>query len=207
VSNYRPTVVPVTQTFVDVTLADPQFGYVEFMYQAGFTNGCSASPLAYCPFNPVTRGEMAAFLERSKHGANFTKTPTGTVFTDVPAAAPFAGYIEQLFADGITNGCGPGPAYCPNDPVTRAQMAKFLLITKCGGGYTPATPASSPFSDVPLSNTLLPYIKKLYDLGITLGCATAPLRYCPNDPVTRGTMAVFIYRTFPHITPSEACTP
>jgi hypothetical protein len=207
VSNYRATVVPVTQTFSDVLLADSQFGFIEFMYQAGFTNGCATGPLRYCPANPVTRGEMAAFLERSKHGADFVKTPTGTVFTDVPAGAPFAGYIEQLFADGVTNGCGAGPIFCPNNPVTRAEMAKFLLITKCGSGYTPATPASSPFPDVPVGNIFLPYIKKLYDLGITNGCSSAPLTYCPNDAVTRGTMAIFIYRTFPHVAPSEVCAP
>jgi len=207
VSNYRATTVPITASFSDVSLADPQFGFIEFMYQAGFTNGCATGPLRYCPNNLVTRGEMAAFLERSKRGANFSRTPTGTVFTDVNVATPFAGVIEQLFADGITSGCGAGPTYCPTASVTRAQMAKFLLKARCGAAYTPATPASSPFSDVPVGDLFLPWIKKLYDLGITKGCSTAPLKYCPNDPVTRGTMAVFIHRTFPHITPSEACTP
>ena len=86
-------------------------------------------------------------------------------------------------------------------------MAKFLLKTKCGAAYTPATPSSSPFPDVPVGNVFLPYVNKLYNLGITLGCSTSPLQYCPSDPVTRGTMAIFIYRTFPHTTPSEACTP
>lgn len=207
VSNYRATTVPIAQTFADVPLTDPQFGFIEFMYQAGFTNGCAAGPLRYCPNNPVTRGEMAAFLERSKRGPDFSRTPTGAVFTDVNVATPFAGVIEQLFADGITSGCGPGPTYCPDASVTRAQMAKFLLKTRCGAAYTPATPASSPFSDVPVGDQFLPWIKKLYDLGITIGCSNAPLKYCPNDPVTRGTMAIFIYRTFPYITPSEACTP
>jgi hypothetical protein len=87
-------------------------------------------------------------------------------------------------------------------------MAKFLLKTRCGAAYTPLTPISSPFADVPVGDPFLPWIKKLYDLGITNGCTTgAPLNYCPDDAVTRGTMAIFIYRTFPHITPSEACTP
>ena len=209
VSNYRATVVPITASFADVPLGDTNFGYIEFMYQAGFSNGCSASPLLYCPQNAVTRGEMAAFMERSKRGANFTKTATGTVFADVSAGAPFAGYIEQMYADGITNGCATGPLrYCPNDNVTRAQMAKFLLIAKCGGSYVPATPGASPFSDVPVGDLFLPWINKLYTLGITTGCATSPtLQYCPNVNVSRAQMAIFIYRTFPHVAPSEACTP
>lgn len=209
VSNYRATVVPIAASFADVPLGDTNFGYIEFMYQAGFSAGCSASPLLYCPVNPVTRGEMAAFMERSKRGANFTKTATGTVFADVAAGAPFAGYIEQMYADGITSGCATGPLrYCPNDSVTRAQMAKFLLSAKCGSGYVPATPGVSPFSDVPVGDLFLPWINKLYSLGITVGCATSPtLQYCPNKNVSRAEMAIFIYRTFPHVAPSEACTP
>ena len=36
----------------------------------------------------------------------------------------------------------------------------------------------------------------MYQAGITSGCATAPLRYCPTGPVTRGQMAVFLCRSF-----------
>jgi hypothetical protein len=37
---------------------------------------------------------------------------------------------------------------------------------------------------------------ELYNLGVTSGCATGPLRYCPSDPNTRGQMAVFLVKTF-----------
>ena len=50
---------------------------------------------------------------------------TGAVFTDVPASNPFAPWIENLAALGVTGGCGAGQ-YCPNNPVTRGQMAVFL---------------------------------------------------------------------------------
>ena len=86
-------------------------------------------------------------------------------------------------------------------------MAKFLLKAKCGAAYVPNTPASSPFSDVPAGDPFLPWINKLYNLGITGGCATGPLRYCPTANVTRVEMATFIYRTFPYGTPSDVCTP
>jgi hypothetical protein len=33
-------------------------------------------------------------------------------------------------------------------------------------------------------------------MGITGGCGTSPLRYCPTDPNTRGQMAVFLVKTF-----------
>jgi hypothetical protein len=209
VSNYRSTVVPIAATFADVPLGHPSFGYVEFMTQGGFTSGCQAMPMLYCPTDYVTRGQMAVFLERSKRGANFNRTATGTMFSDVSAATPFAGMIEQLKVDGITDGCAAGspPAFCPLAPVNRAAMTKFLLKAKCGASYTPAMPPSSPFADVPAGDPFLPWINKAFTLGITAGCVASPLQFCPGSSVTREQMAIFIYRTFPYGTPSDACTP
>ncbi|MCS7183059.1 MAG: S-layer homology domain-containing protein [Thermoanaerobaculum sp.] len=51
--------------------------------------------------------------------------PATPTFGDVPAAHPFFQYVEALVASGITSGCGGGN-YCPNNPVTRGQMAVFL---------------------------------------------------------------------------------
>ncbi|MCL4275834.1 MAG: S-layer homology domain-containing protein [Anaerolineales bacterium] len=46
----------------------------------------------------------------------------------MPAGSSTAPWIKQLAAEGITGGCGGGN-YCPNNPVTRAQMAIFLQRT------------------------------------------------------------------------------
>jgi hypothetical protein len=50
--------------------------------------------------------------------------PTAT-FGDVPTSHPFYQFIEALAASGITGGCGEGN-YCPDQPLTRGQMAVFL---------------------------------------------------------------------------------
>ena len=50
------------------------------------------------------------------------------MFNDVPVGSFADRWVEQLAAEGITSGCGNGN-YCPNDPVTRAQMAVFLVRT------------------------------------------------------------------------------
>jgi hypothetical protein len=72
---------------------------------------------------------MAVFLERGINGAGFVPQPaTGPVFADVPESGFAAANIEKLFADGITGGCGAA-RYCPNNSVTRAQMAVFLVRT------------------------------------------------------------------------------
>jgi len=54
--------------------------------------------------------------------------PGAATFADVPISHPLFQFIEALAASGITAGCTapPNPNYCPNDPVTRAQMAVFL---------------------------------------------------------------------------------
>lgn len=51
--------------------------------------------------------------------------PATPTFNDVPPSNPFYKYIEALAASGITAGCGEGN-FCPDSPVTRAQMATFL---------------------------------------------------------------------------------
>lgn len=51
--------------------------------------------------------------------------PASATFTDVPTTHPFFQYVEALVASGITGGCS-ATQYCPNDPITRGQMAVFL---------------------------------------------------------------------------------
>jgi hypothetical protein len=53
-------------------------------------------------------------------------------------------------------------------------------------------PAIATFSDVPAGHAFFPWIEALASSGITSGCGVAPLRYCPDDPITRGQMAVFL---------------
>jgi hypothetical protein len=51
--------------------------------------------------------------------------PLTATFGDVPTSHPFHRFIEALVASGITAGCGGGN-FCPNNPVTRGEMAVFL---------------------------------------------------------------------------------
>jgi hypothetical protein len=207
VAAYRATATglhPVSQRFTDVPTNHPFYGHVEFFAQAGVTSGCATG--LFCPSGPVTRGQMAVFLERAMKASNWTPPPAVGLFTDVPPGKPFRDYIEALKNDQITSGCGP-TTYCPDASVTRGQMAVFILRARCGSGFVPNMPGSQTFSDVPLNHIFVRFIQKLYSLGITSGCASNPLRYCPDQPVTRGEMAVFIERAYPFLTPTEVCTP
>jgi hypothetical protein len=91
---------------------------------------------------------------------------------------------------GITAGCGNGQ-YCPNDPVTREQMAVFLVRARLGlNTFTfPPTPS---FMDEPTTSFGFPWVQRMKLEGITAGCAAN--LYCPDATVTRGDMAIFIMR-------------
>jgi hypothetical protein len=139
---------------------------------------------------------MAVFLERGIHGTGFTPPPPIGVFADVPTISPFAGFIEQLYFDGITGGCNVSPLlYCPTIRVSRAQLAVFLLRAMHGASFSPP-PATGIFADVPASHPFAPWIEELFLEGVTTGCATSPALYCPDDDVTREEMAVFLVRAF-----------
>lgn len=84
--------------------------------------------------------------------------------------------------------------YCPENTVTRAQMAVFLLRGIHGSGYTPpAVGVGTGFADVPTDHPMAAWIKQLAAEGITVGCGNS--NYCPDATVTRAQMAVFLLRS------------
>jgi S-layer homology domain len=181
-------------TFGDVSSNYWAWDFVERLYRSGITAGCGNGN--YCPETAVTRAQMAVFLERGIHGSSYNPPPVGgsTGFLDVDPTYWAGAWIKQLAAEGITGGCGSG-AYCPESAVTRAQMAVFLLRSKYGASYNPPDVAgNSGFSDVQPTYWAAAWIKQLVAEGITAGCGTG--RYCPESPVTRAQMAVFLVRTF-----------
>ena len=103
------------------------------------------------------------------------------------------GGIEAIAAEGITKGCNPptNDVYCPDGPVTRGQMAAFLVRAL-------KLPASTTdhFTDDD-GSVFEADINRLAAAGITKGCnpPTNDL-YCPDGKVTRGQMAAFLVRAF-----------
>jgi hypothetical protein len=129
---------------------------------------------------------------------NFTSGETYTVskmsiFADVPITHWAYSWINRLYASGVTSGCSTNPlSYCPENSVTRAEMAKFLEKGMNGSTYTPPSGFGTVFVDVSLSDWAVNWIERLYADGITSGCSTGPLKYCPDDYVTRAQMAKFL---------------
>ena len=192
-TTYDPHLWAVTDVFFQDVLPDHwAFPWVERLAETGVTGGCS--PDRYCPEDPVTRGQIAIFLEKGLHyPAAYTAPNVAPTFGDTVGHWA-EDWIEALKNDGITSGCAIG-LYCPENPVTRAQMAVFLLKAKYGPSYSPpAVGASTGFTDVPTTYWAAAWIKQLAAESITGGCGTGI--YCPESPVTRAQMAVFLVKTF-----------
>lgn len=155
-------------------------GSIEWLAQSGITKGCS--PIQYCPLDTVTRGQMAAFLQRAIGLPN----GTGDSYSDDNSSI-FEGAIQAMAEAGIAEPCASG-RYCPDAPMTREMMAVFLTRAL-------DLPASSTDRFVDdNSSTFEAEIQALAKSGITVGCSDT--HYCPKDSVTREQMATFLMRAF-----------
>ena len=151
---------------------------IEWLYDSGITKGCSAT--LFCPDASVTRGQMAAFLDR----ALSLPSTTTDFFTD-DNGTTFEANINRLAASGITKGC-TATTFCPTATVTRGQMAAFLDRAFA----LPAT--TTDFFTDDNGTTFEANINRLAASGITTGCSATT--YCPTAEVTRGQMAAFLHR-------------
>jgi hypothetical protein len=178
-------------SFGDVAPANIFYRFVETLLHKGVTGGCGSGN--YCPGTSTTREQMSVFVLVAKEGAAYAPPACGTpVFTDVPASSPFCRWIEELARRGVTGGCAP-QRFCPTDPVSREQMAVFVLRT-LDANLDPPACTTPIFTDVPADSPFCRWIEELVRRGVVSGCA--PQRYCPADPVTREQMAVFLAQTF-----------
>jgi hypothetical protein len=160
---------------------------VAALWHADLTSGCGV--WRFCPDDPVSRGEMAAFLARALE----LPRPSGVTFLDT-AKSPFAADIEAVAVAGITRGCGER-LYCPEDPVTRAQMASFL---------SRALELSAAERDVFVDDDASVHeadIDRLAGADITRGCGDDV--FCPTHEVTRAEVASFLARGLGLEQPSE----
>jgi hypothetical protein len=166
--------------FIDIgalTLADQ----IERLAFAGITDGCV--PDRFCPAQRVSRGQMATFLSRA-----INRSPTDADFFDDDEASSHEEGINRLAQADIARGCA-ADSFCPNEPVTRAQMAAFLAraLDLPSVGIDPFTDDNGDVHEAA--------INVLASVDITSGCdAGRPELFCPGDTVTRAQMAAFLVR-------------
>jgi hypothetical protein len=187
--------LPVTewstvQQFADVPPSDYQFDAVNLLKGKNITDGCTTDD--YCPTAPITRAQMAIFIVRAVYnGSDDFPYSQNPYFSDVtPSDFGFA-WIQHMYELGITTGCASG-LFCPNNTVTRAEMAIFLIRARYGSATLFTSPTTPYFADVPADSFGFSWIQRLREDNITSGCSATD--YCPSNPVDRGDMAIFVMR-------------
>jgi hypothetical protein len=156
---------------------------IEFILAAGITKGCNP-PVNdhYCPGLPVSRAQLASFMARA------FSLPASTTdhFTDDDASV-HEDDINAIADAGFVFGCGSG-LYCPDDDVTRAQLASVFVRAF-------EFPASTTDFFVDDDSSIHEDdINALAEVGVTLGCSVDPANFCPFDPVLRDQFASFMTR-------------
>jgi hypothetical protein len=155
-------------------------GDIVWLAASGITSGCGGD--YFCPLANVTRGQMAAFLDR----AMSLPSTSRDYFTDDNSSI-FEASINRLAASGITSGC-TATRFCPDATITREQMAAFLDRAL----HLPST-SRDYFTD-DNSSIFEASINRLAASGITSGCTATT--FCGTALVTREQMAAFLHRAF-----------
>jgi hypothetical protein len=118
-----------------------------------------------------------------------------SVFADVPADHPYLHEIEILYANGLTAGCGTNPPiYCPDQVMDRAQSAVFILRGSFGASYVPPMPVHIFQDDWTKGPWAESWAESMYNNGLTAGCLSNPLKFCPGDPIPREQAVIFALR-------------
>ena len=188
-----PVTEGIDEEFTDVDDTNVHKPAIDSLASQGVFVDTECGDELFCPDLPMTRWAMAVWILRIL--ADEPDTVIGVSrFADIAPGHWWIRYVERLADRKITIGCKLDPLrYCPDRPVTRAQMASFLIRAL---DVEPAPSAGFTDTDrtVHAAN-----IDALFAAGITIGCTTEPLRYCPDEPVTRAQMATFLYRMAPRL--------
>ncbi|MDE0709715.1 MAG: S-layer homology domain-containing protein [bacterium] len=177
------------EQFSDIAGSGVHRANVEILAAWGIFEGTGCAAGLFCPGLPIEGWAVAVWLVRALEGTDPAPMDRSR-FADVDEGAWWAVHVERLADLEVTKGCDVEPArFCPDSPVTRAQMATFLTRAF----RLPSVPDAG-FTDVGQSATHLPDINSLAAASITSGCAVDPARYCPGRATTRAQMATFLTR-------------
>lgn len=172
-----------SSSFTDVKPLEHFYEAVKSLQARGIVTGYGDE---FRPYAEVTRAQAAKIIALALNVD--TKNVQDPGFTDVAKDGWSYGYIAALTNKGIVKGYGD--QFKPNEPLSRAQMAKIISLAF---EFKQGTLEDSPFSDVNKDDWYAEFVKPLVDHNITTG--TTPTTFSPNNKVTRGQMASFIFRS------------
>ncbi|NOZ95388.1 MAG: hypothetical protein GXP47_11730 [Acidobacteria bacterium] len=200
----------IGNSFNDVPTSRWEYSAIETLYHHGLTAGCGSGN--FCPDVEINRQEMAVQILRAMGVVD--QPVWENIFSDMPACDPdpavfcWSRWAEELFRQGISAGCSYNPAtgerrFCPLKTLPRREMAVQILRAL---GATDQPIWEDIFSDMPACDPdpgvfcWSRWAEEYFRKGITAGCyynpTTGERRFCPQGPVPRSHMAVFLVRAF-----------
>jgi hypothetical protein len=177
------TKVACTASFTDVDPGSTFYEYIRGLACMGAVSGYPDG--TFRPSNNTTRGQVAKIVVLAEGWV--LVTPQEPTFTDVLTGSTFYEYVETLFAHGAINGYDDG-TYRPNNDVTRAQVAKIVVLSE---GWAPFTPTTPTFPDVPANHPFYTYIETAAEHAIVRGYPDGT--YGPSNSATRGQLSKIVY--------------
>ncbi len=138
-----------------------------------------------------TGKEMIVWGGQQSTGIPSMYYPSDPAFKDVAPGYWAYEAIEALAASGISSGCGNGN-FCPDQEVSRAQIAVFLERAMRGSAFVPPAASGTVFGDIPQTYWAADWIEQLVADGITSGCGGG--NYCPEVSLDRASIAVLLLR-------------
>ena len=210
-------------SFTDVPRSNPFYKKVETLLHNGITAGCG--PRTFCPDANLDRAQIGIFVARTiAHGeenlpdsgvvgdAAYACVDGGhSLFVDVEPTDSYCRHVHYLASQNVDDGCAEGK-YCPDDIVSRLDMASFVargLVAPQGKDGVPETYADSAtglsyscstaspnlhFTDTPETGPYCNAAHYLWARGFVGGCA--PTSFCPSEAVARAPMAKFLVNAF-----------
>ena len=171
---------------------------ISWSLEEGLFHGTSSGQ--FSPDAPMTRGMFVTVLGRMAgiDPADYTDWYTGLLFTDVRESAYYAPYVAWAVRMGITNGTS-ATTFSPSEPVTRQQMAVFIMRYVSIYNYQlSGSPASSDaFADVAqISTYATDAVESMRLTGIVKGVKNADDGYSflPRSSATRAECATVLWR-------------
>ncbi|MGD8604842.1 MAG: CAP domain-containing protein [Anaerolineales bacterium] len=126
---------PGTALFDDVSLGSWAAKWADSLFDDGYTAGCNADPLMYCPWQGNTRAEASVFFLRMLYGSSYVPLqPVSPLFDDVPLDTWYAKWVHAAYDAGLLPACQTSPQFnfCPNQPLTR-DWAAYMMVQAKGG--------------------------------------------------------------------------
>ena len=137
---------------------------------------------------------VAVLVLTSSLTAPFASAQTPSdILADVPTDAYYSQAVQSLHREGVFDGTACEAGFCPDGAMDRKTMAVWLVRTIDSTDPTPST--GSRFRDVTANSFWSPFIERLAELEITVGCGDGT-NFCPDHTVTRAQMAVFLSRAY-----------